>query len=205
MAQWEESKHPRDGDGKFTTGGGTPAEHKRLQEMGIENKNNAKSKVKITYSEEATILSYFSSESYKINEKLYTHAELTEQDRKFIKNLDSALKKMPFVNNIKLVRDLKFPSQNKKESFFNSMLGWENKIIKNISYWSATKDEEYHKIPDVRMVFEKASKARDVKSLEGKGENEAIYERNSLFKIVDIKITKCNNHDICVINLKEVK
>ncbi len=34
--QWEESKHPRDNDGKFTSGGGTPAEHKRLQELGIE-------------------------------------------------------------------------------------------------------------------------------------------------------------------------
>lgn len=40
MAQWEENKHPRDEDGKFTSGGGsqsgTPAEYKRLQEMGIE-------------------------------------------------------------------------------------------------------------------------------------------------------------------------
>lgn len=38
MAQWEENKHPRDGDGKFTSSGGTPAEHKRLQELGIEPK-----------------------------------------------------------------------------------------------------------------------------------------------------------------------
>ena len=34
--QWEEDKHPRDDDGKFTSGGGTLAEHKRLQELGIE-------------------------------------------------------------------------------------------------------------------------------------------------------------------------
>lgn len=33
---WEENKHPRDSDGKFTDkGGGTPAERKRLEEMGI--------------------------------------------------------------------------------------------------------------------------------------------------------------------------
>lgn len=35
MAQWEENKHPRDEDGKFTSGGGTPAENKRLEEMGV--------------------------------------------------------------------------------------------------------------------------------------------------------------------------
>lgn len=38
MAKWEESKHPRDDDGKFTDKGqGTPAERKRLEEMGILN------------------------------------------------------------------------------------------------------------------------------------------------------------------------
>lgn len=36
MNSWEESKHPRDTDGKFTDKGqGTPAERKRLEEMGI--------------------------------------------------------------------------------------------------------------------------------------------------------------------------
>lgn len=32
---WEESKHPRDNDGRFTAKNGTPAEHKRLRELGI--------------------------------------------------------------------------------------------------------------------------------------------------------------------------
>lgn len=31
---WEESKHPRDDDGRFTAKNGTPAEHKRLYEKG---------------------------------------------------------------------------------------------------------------------------------------------------------------------------
>lgn len=43
MAQWEENKHPRDDDGKFTSGGGTPAENKKLEEMGISNKVDTKS------------------------------------------------------------------------------------------------------------------------------------------------------------------
>ena len=32
---WEESKHPRDDEGRFTSKNGTPAEHKRLREKGI--------------------------------------------------------------------------------------------------------------------------------------------------------------------------
>lgn len=43
MAQWEENKHPRDDDGKFTSGGGTPAENKKLEEMGISSKGDTKS------------------------------------------------------------------------------------------------------------------------------------------------------------------
>ena len=35
--QWEENKHPRDEDGKFTSDGGTTAEHEKLQQMGLEN------------------------------------------------------------------------------------------------------------------------------------------------------------------------
>ena len=38
---WEESKHPRDSDGKFTDkGGGTPAERKRLEEIAEHTKMN---------------------------------------------------------------------------------------------------------------------------------------------------------------------
>lgn len=41
MSNWEESKHPRDTDGKFTDKGqGTPAERKRLEEMGEHTKTN---------------------------------------------------------------------------------------------------------------------------------------------------------------------
>ena len=39
---WEESKHPRDDDGRFTTKNGTPAEHKRLREKGIISKEEEK-------------------------------------------------------------------------------------------------------------------------------------------------------------------
>lgn len=39
---WEESKHPRDDDGRFTSKNGTPAEHKRLREKGIISKEEEK-------------------------------------------------------------------------------------------------------------------------------------------------------------------
>lgn len=45
---WEESKHPRDDDGRFTAKNGTPAEHKRLREKGIisEEEKRLNNKVK---------------------------------------------------------------------------------------------------------------------------------------------------------------
>lgn len=40
MAKWEENKHPRDDDGKFTDKGqGTPAERKRLRDLGIDSQS----------------------------------------------------------------------------------------------------------------------------------------------------------------------
>lgn len=51
MAKWEESKHPRDDDGKFTDKGqGTPAERKRLEELNIKDKE--KSTIKQSLREE---------------------------------------------------------------------------------------------------------------------------------------------------------
>lgn len=46
MSNWEESKHPRDSEGKFTDKGqGTPAERKRLEEMGDHTKTNNKANI----------------------------------------------------------------------------------------------------------------------------------------------------------------
>lgn len=53
MAKWEESKHPRDDDGKFTDKGqGTPAERKRLEEMGIEKNKETNYTIEQTLREE---------------------------------------------------------------------------------------------------------------------------------------------------------
>ncbi len=52
MAQWEENKHPRDDDGKFSSGGGTPAEHKRLEEMGVGNGDKGKPTLEQSLKEE---------------------------------------------------------------------------------------------------------------------------------------------------------
>lgn len=56
MAKWEESKHPRDDDGKFTDKGqGTPAERKRLEEMGIEKNKETNYTIEQTLREEEKI------------------------------------------------------------------------------------------------------------------------------------------------------
>lgn len=202
MTQWEESKHPRDEGGKFTSGGGgTPAEHKRLKELGIETKEAiAKS---LSYKEKQSIIKYFSSDSYFINDKLYNNKELSLQDKEFVNAFDSALKKMPFVKSQTLVRDMLFAFEEEVSDYLkNIKVGI---IIENAAYWSATKNTEYQEMPDIRYIIKNANKARDMEKYEDKEENEAIYERNSKFKVNSIKtIKKYGIYDILEIEVEEV-
>ncbi|MBC5786756.1 minor capsid protein [Clostridium facile] len=52
-------------------------------------------KIKLTEKEERAFNGYLSSESYKINSELRSGKQLSEEQKQFIKELDSALNKMP--------------------------------------------------------------------------------------------------------------
>ncbi len=162
-----------------------------------------KSKYKLNYNEETAVLNYFSSDSYKINEKLYLNMQLDKNDKDFVKNFDNALQKMPYTKGETLTRDLTFPFSQMKEQFIERLKVGE--IISNEAYWSATTSKEYQEVPDVRLVFKNARKARDMRKIEDKGENEVIYERNSRFEILSKKtIQKYGDYDIIVVELKEL-
>ena len=49
----------------------------------------------LTEEEQAALLAYKSSESYKINAKLRGEGTLTAADKAFVRHMDSALTKMP--------------------------------------------------------------------------------------------------------------
>lgn len=58
-------------------------------------KEKKKPKIKLTPEEEHALKSYISSEAYPLNEKLRDGRRLSREDKKLIRNLDSALDKMP--------------------------------------------------------------------------------------------------------------
>lgn len=73
---WEESKHPRDDDGRFTSKNGTPAEHKRLREKGIisreeEKELNNKVKSKSIKAETGYTITATKAEMKKLEEMQY--------------------------------------------------------------------------------------------------------------------------------------
>lgn len=157
----------------------------------------------LSHKEKGAIIKYFSSDSYKINEKLYTNVELDPEDNEFVKDLDKALSKMPCVNNITLTRDVTFPTNEQVDEYLSTLKVGDN--ITNDAYWSTTKSETYQEVPDIRFVIKNAKKARDVTSLEDKDENEAIYERGSSFKILSKKtLKKYDTYDIIVFELEEL-
>lgn len=162
-----------------------------------------KTKSNLTNNEKWAVMSYFSSDSYKINEKLYNNENLTKNDLHLITNLDKALKKLPYVKNKKLIRDMSFFSKLQLNEFEKQLKV--GAIITTEAYWSTTTDESYLDSPDVRFIINNATKARDMKEIEEKGESEVIYERNSKFKIISKKIIKTKgNYDTIEIELEEL-
>ena len=138
---------------------------------------------------------YVSSDSYKINEKLYDEMPLTPEDKEFIKNMDSALDKLPkykgIVNRSVFVRDQEH--LNKILSVFNN----ENLEGSWSSYLSCSKNV-YDENDDLRFII-KSKTGRDV-SMFNINESEVIFKRNTKFRI----ISSYNKDKKLYIELEEV-
>lgn len=149
----------------------------------------------LTDDEKRALLMYKSSESYKINEKLYNDMPLNENDKWLIKNLDSALEKMPNYHG-DLVRDLYFIDKESKNNFIN-----EHKVgdvISYKSYISTTKRGIYNEDANVRIYIKNTKMGKDISRV-GLDEAEVLYERNFNFKVIRIDI----KNDLVEIILKE--
>lgn len=149
----------------------------------------------LTDDEKRALLMYKSSESYKINEKLYNDMSLNENDKWLIKNLDSALAKIPNYHG-DLVRDLFFIDEETKNAFIN-----EHKVgdvVRYKSYTSTTKRGIYNEDANVRIYIKNAKLGKDISRV-GLDEGEVLYERNFNFKVIRIDI----KNDLVEIILKE--
>ena len=136
----------------------------------------------MTNTDTKAIYDYMSAKSYVVNEKLRTGAMLTEDEKEFVANLDSALDKMPTYEG-NLQRSLYFYSEEAINEFLRDY-----KVGKSVEYkefLSTTKGEIYNSDGQVQIFIQDAKKGRDIFPF-NKEEQEVIYKKNSTFDVLNI-------------------
>ena len=124
---------------------------------------------------------YMSSDSYKINEKLYNNVPLDDNDNNFISNLDNALKKLPKYEGV-VNRSMFIENQTQLNKILNI---FNNKDMQGswASYLSSSK-EIYDENDNLRFII-KSKTGRDI-SMFNEKEQEVLFERNTKFKLIKI-------------------
>ena len=131
----------------------------------------------LTKDEMAAIKSYVSSEAYVINDALRRGNTLDERLSNIVKNLDSALDKIPDTKGT-FNRSLFFDSKEAYDSFISSL---SQEVIDFEAYTSVSKDI-YDKDDSIRLIMN-VKHAKDISSI-NKAEQELIIKRNTKFKIL---------------------
>lgn len=152
--------------------------------------------VKLSRDEKQALNRYISSDSYKTNEKLYTNAPLTKEEKNVIKYIDGALNKIPnykgYVNRSVFIKDQNHLNEIlsifDNEDFIGS---WGSYVSSSKVIYDDTAELQFR-------ILSKTGK--DISSL-NKNEQEVIFKRNTMFKIIDYnkKNGKIN------INLEEIE
>lgn len=139
--------------------------------------------IKLTDEEQYALNQYFSFEAYGINEKLRKELELNAREKKMVRNLDSALKKMPHYEG-DLSRSLYFGNEQAAEEYIkNFEIG---KPVTFTEYISTTSSSElYNPDGEVQIIVKNSTKGRNLLALNGE-EQEVLYERGSEFVANDI-------------------
>lgn len=145
----------------------------------------------LTYMEESALMKYKSTggEMYILNDKLRNGIELSSEEKEWVKNLDSALKKMPKYEG-ELIRTLDIKSTTEFKRFI-----WDcvpgKKIFDFKAYTSTSKGEIYDDNMPIRLIIPNSKKARDISKF-GLSEDEVLYERNCKFKVLNVEYTQDN-------------
>ena len=166
----------------------------------------AKDKHKIEYpdgnvvylsKEEARSLNrYISSESYPLNEALRDRKRLSIGQEKLVKDLDSALEKLPKYEG-NLSRSVYFYGDKEALKFFNNLKVGGTYSEK--SYLSTTTSEElYNPEAKVQIFISNSKKGCDITPI-NKSESEVLYERGTEFTVLD----KVSINDKYYISLEE--
>ena len=165
----------------------------------IDYENFGKKKEKLTFEEERAIMKYKSPSMYVLNDKLRKDIELDKEEKEWVKNLDSALKKMPYYKG-EVVRTLNIDAKELKNFIWDCV---PNKKIFNFkAYTSTSKGEIYDDNMPIRFIIHNSTKGRDISKF-GLNEDEILYERNCKFKVLDVEYTQDNKFYIYLEELNE--
>lgn len=165
----------------------------------IDYENFGKKKEKLTFEEERAIMKYKSPSMYVLNDKLRKDIELDKEEKEWVKNLDSALKKMPYYKG-EVVRTLNIDAKELKNFIWDCV---PNKKIFNFkAYTSTSKGEIYDDSMPIRFIIHNSTKGRDISKF-GLNEDEILYERNCKFKVLNVEYTQDNKFYIYLEELNE--
>lgn len=137
----------------------------------------------LTEAELRAINTYIGSPSYLINEHFRKGTELSDYLQQTVKDLDSALKKMPKYSG-DVYRSVEIRNKRDLEKFLTE--NTVGAIVDYKEYLSTTKNEEFYN-PDanIQIYILNSTKGRDISEYNPK-ENEVLYERGSRFRVAGI-------------------
>ena len=154
---------------------------------------------KLTFEEEKAIMDYKSpgEEMYQLNRKLRDGENLTAEEKEWVKNLDSLLKKMPYYEG-NVSRCLTFKSNEELNKYLYSHVP--GRVMTYEAYTSVSTGELFNGESQVVLKIY-STKARDVRWA-GLSEDESIYERGCQFKVMDVYF---NEEGKIIMELEEIK
>jgi len=141
----------------------------------------------LTYEEQHAILDYKGSESYKINKKLRKGIVLSENDKRLVELLNTALDKFEKYRGV-VYRNIALSNESKFNEFISKYS--KSDKISYSSFLSASKiTDGYIVDAEYKVHYEIQSKsASDVEMIGLKEEREVLFKPNTEFKIKDIQI-----------------
>lgn len=131
----------------------------------------------LTDEEEAAIIRYTGSKSYLLNEALRSGERLSPEYKKWAKNLNSAIKKLPKYQGT-VTRSVLLPSEETLKEFLKTHEVGSK--VKYKSFISTTYGDIYNAEANVQMTILNSWKGADISEYYD-GESEVLYGTNSEF------------------------
>lgn len=155
-------------------------------------------KIHLSKDEQAALNRYISSESYTLNEALRNGFSLSESQQKLVKDLDSALDKLPKYKG-DVTRSLIFPDMDSAQTYIKSIRGIDGSINFK-QYISATASPElYDDSGQVQIRIKNTYSGSDLTPL-NQNEMEVLFNRNAEFGFIEC----IQDQGVWLITLKEV-